>query len=1133
MSAPARAPAPAPNAPTATHSSTAVARPTSSGTLASRILRSAEAVPFTPGAGANGMRIQTASLEVSSPHDPAEREASATARQITRMPIPDGSIGYVRTGSGGVFRQLADPDVGVSEPARKDPPRISRFGTSRWSAQRAADGPEGSPGTSRAVDPRVASQIQGSLAGGSPLPMGTRRFMEPRFRADFRNVRIHTGGQAAVLNRRLNANAFAVGNNVFFGEGKFRPETPDGKELIAHELTHTVQQGGAPRVPSVRRSEDVGIVQRTPPQVQREESGSEGGVLGYFADKANLIPGFRMFTIVLGVNPINMSPVARSAANILRALIEILPMGGLITQALDSSGVFEKASAFVEKQLASLAITGSVIKQAVKDFIAGFSLWDLARPGKLWERAQRIFTEPIDRIISFATGLVGGIVDLVKDAILKPIAKLAEGTNGYALLKAVMGKDPITGEPVPQTAEGIIGPFMNLIGQGEIWENMKKANAIPRAFAWFKMALGELLGFVNEIPGLFLSALKSLQLVDIILIPLAFGKLVKVFGSFLVRFTSWAGSTIWALLEIIFAVFAPGVMPYIAKAKAAFKTILKDPIAFVGNLVRAGKLGFQMFASNIVAHLKNALIKWLTGPLGEAGVYIPKSFDLMEIVKLVLSVLGLTWQNIRSKLVKFIPDPVLTVLEKTAGILVTLVKDGPVAAWEQIKTELDEMKSQLISQVTQMITVEVVKAAVLKLVSMLNPAGAFLQAILAIYSTVTFFIEKINQIAAVVASFIDSISAIAAGQVDPAAKKVEQTMANSLTVIIAFLAKIARLGNIPEKLVGIVKKIRAVIDKGLEKIAGWLQGLLKKLVGAAKAAARRLLNWWTKKVTVSGGDEQHSLTFAGSDKSATLVLRSAPELPSAFLAGAAKKRSVRDGDSAGPIGTAETQEKAIDKTQTDLRKFDENDAKAASGKAATEADALMKVLDGQLGTLGGHIGTTLTVWGVRDGETKPFPVPRGSFTLKQKRKIAAQHKDKSELRPNVDNELVNLQKGLARRHVVSSADMAEHYSTVLVKKKWSEAKLLLEQRGSISESHTPVKTPLNQDAIKEAANQRYARFFGYAKNLFIGDSKENSSIQQHLDDGNPDLAGKLLVDHVRRIKRAWAIDGSFTETPVR
>jgi hypothetical protein len=252
-------------------------------------------------------------------------------------------------------------------------------------------------------------------------------------------------------------------------------------------------------------------------------------------------------------------------------------------------------------------------------------------------------------------------------------------------------------------------------------------------------------------------------------------------------------------------------------------------------------------------------------------------------VKLVLSVLGLTWQNIRAKLVKIIPEPVLTVLEKTAGILVTLVKDGPAAAWEQIKAELSELKDQLISQVTEMITVEVVKAAVKKLVGMLNPVGAFVVAIIAIYDTITFFIEKAKQIAAVVASFIDSIAAIAAGQVESAAKKVEDTMANTLTVILAFLAKFAGLGNIPQKIVAIIKKIRQPIDKALDKIVAWLGNLLKKIGAAVKAGVQSLLQWWNKKAPFSGGGESHTVLFEGDKNNAQLMVRSAPKKPEEFI----------------------------------------------------------------------------------------------------------------------------------------------------------------------------------------------------------------------------------------------------------
>src|SRR6202030_1391337 len=93
---------------------------------------------------------------------------------------------------------------------------------------------------------------------------------------------------------------------------------------------------------------------------------------------------------------------------------------------------------------------------------------------------------PIDRLIDFARGLVDGIITFIKDAILLPLAKLAEGTRGWDLLIAVLGKNPITGDAVERSAENLIGGFLKLIGEEEIWENMKKANAIQRAWAWFQ-----------------------------------------------------------------------------------------------------------------------------------------------------------------------------------------------------------------------------------------------------------------------------------------------------------------------------------------------------------------------------------------------------------------------------------------------------------------------------------------------------------------------------------------------------------------------------------------------------------------------------------------------------------------------
>jgi len=768
-------------------------------------------------------RVQPA-MKVSSPKDPAEREADATAKKIMRMAVPDSSVAYVKAGSGGVFRQIKKDEKEKKLQARLESPYVARFAASGIFAktgkeedkiQRKA---EGQPN----VASNVAADIQKSMTAGQPLPLSVRRFMEPRFRADFSNVRMHTGDNAAKLNRQVNAKAFAVGNHIFFGKDQFRPESQEGRELIAHELTHTIQQGSA-----VQRSEDVGVTQQAAAgEVQRL---GIGDALDYFADKANLIPGFRMFTIVLGVNPINMSRVDRNAANVLRALIEFIPGGGLITQALDNHGVFDRVGTWVEQQIRSLGMTGAAIRDAIDQFLDSLSWTDIFDLGGVWNRAKRIFTAPIDRIVGFVGGLVSGIVRFIKDAILRPLARLAEGTRGYDLLKAVLGQDPITGDPVPRTADTLIGGFMKLIGQEEVWNNLKQANAVARAWAWFQGALGGLMGFVRQIPALFVTTLQSLEIADIVLLPRAFAKVGTAFAGFLGQFMFWAGQQVMSLLQIIFEVVAPGAMPYIRRAAGAFRSIIQNPVGFVGNLVRAGILGFRQFAANFLTHLRTSLINWLTGTMSGAGVYVPQGFTLREIIKFVLSVLGLTWQNIRQKLVRAVGETSVRALETGFDLVVTLVTQGPAAAWEKIQEGISNLREMVMEQVMTFVRDRVVQAAITRLITSLNPAGAFIQAIIATYNTIMFFVERLRQIAQVAMSFIDSISAIAGGVIAAAAGRVEQTMAGLLTLVISFLARIAGLGRVSDAVVNIVNRVRQPIDRALDRVVDWIVTQARRL----------------------------------------------------------------------------------------------------------------------------------------------------------------------------------------------------------------------------------------------------------------------------------------------------------------
>ncbi len=792
-------------------------------------------------------QVQAAPLAISSPGDAAEREAETLAHKVVNMPAPAAGP-----------RLSPSPMVAARDPATS---------------------PGGGAQTQTTAE--TATAIKAELSGGAPLPKGVQDFMTPRFRADFSNVRIHTDAKAENLASRLGAKAFTYGAHVFFNRGQFQPDTSAGKELIAHELAHTIQQSA-----TVQRQIDTTVSQRSQPQVQR---GIISEALDWFADKANYIPGFRLITIVIGINPINMSRVDRSAANILRALVEFLPGGGLIVEALDRYSIFDKAGSWIESQIASLGIGLGSIKSALDAFVGDLGARDLFRLGSVWERAKRIFTEPIDRLISFARSLVSAVLDLIKDAILKPLAALAARTPGWDLLKAVLGRDPITGEAVPRNADTLIGGFMKLIGQEEIWENIKKANAIPRAWAWFQTALAGLMSLVTSIPERFMSTLRSLVIMDLVLPPRALLKVAGAFASFMGDFLSWAGGTVMDLLKIIMEVVAPNVMPYVKKAQGAFNTIIRNPIGFVGNLVNAGKLGFRNFASNFLTHLRASLVGWLTGAMSGAAIYIPQGFSLREILKFALSVLGLTWANIRTKLVAATNETVVRALETGFDIVVTLVREGPAAAWQKILETLGNLRDMVIEQVMTFVKDRIVSAAVTRLLSMLSPAGAFIQAILAIYNTVMFFVERLRQIAAVAASFIDAIATIASGNIAPAAARVESTLAGLLTLVISFLARIAGLGRVADAVTNIINRIRAPINSALDRVVAWIVAQARRLgsavMGGARAAVARVVSWWrARKAFRDRAGVSHSLYFAGEGRAAALTVATIPTPMVAWLA---------------------------------------------------------------------------------------------------------------------------------------------------------------------------------------------------------------------------------------------------------
>ena len=164
--------------------------------------------------------IQT-KLAINKPGDQYEQEADHVSEQVSRMSEPQLQRACACGG--------ACPKCQTEQPV----PEHERLQTKRVESSDLGE----------TVVPPIVPEVLSSP--GQPLDAATRGFMEPRFGHDFSRVRIHTDAKAAESARAIQANAYTSRQNMVFGVGQYAPTTLKGKSLLAHELAHVVQQGGA------------------------------------------------------------------------------------------------------------------------------------------------------------------------------------------------------------------------------------------------------------------------------------------------------------------------------------------------------------------------------------------------------------------------------------------------------------------------------------------------------------------------------------------------------------------------------------------------------------------------------------------------------------------------------------------------------------------------------------------------------------------------------------------------------------------------------------------------------------------------------------------------------------------------
>ena len=548
---------------------------------------------------------------------------------------------------------------------------------------------------------------------------------------------------------------------------------------------------------------------------------------------------------VLHYDPLRDEPVEATTVEILEDFLRLIGKETELEQ-MQERGTLQETADWLDTQIGTfLSLLGEL-----RDLFT--AAWDAIQPQNLPElptNLQNLAASTfgfLQRVWDFAITVTAKVLELIKKVLLDWLSSFATDIPGYHLLTLILGKDPFTQEVVPRTVTNIIRGFMSLIPGGERqFQQMQETGVIPRAAQRIETMMEELGISWEFVQGLFIDLWNSFTIEDLLSPIDTFIRILDQFREPLDRLFTFVIEVIKVILELILELmnFPSDILGNIINnAIQALDDIQRDPVGFIINMLEAVKLGFSNFFDNILDHLIGGLADWFFKQLEKAGIDPPTEISLESILDLVLQILGISMDQIWSKLADRIGqenvDRIRGAIDQLVGIW-TFVRDvqerGIAAIWEYIQSQISNLWNMVLEQAQQWIMTRVIEKVVTKLLSLLDPTGimAVVNSFIAFFNAVQSAIEYIREMLEIVNDWVSTIASVARGDVQPGAQKMEEGLANSIPVAIGFLANQVGLGNLGEKIAEILASIRQVVDQALD----WL---MDRAVSAGQALLRSL-----------------------------------------------------------------------------------------------------------------------------------------------------------------------------------------------------------------------------------------------------------------------------------------------------
>lgn len=317
------------------------------------------------------------------------------------------------------------------------------------------------------ASPSLESRLSSRKGNGIPLPSQTLSFMESRFGADFSQVRLHTDSEAVQMSQSINAQAFTHSHDIYFGSGKYDPSSTAGQQLLAHELTHVIQQtGGVQRQPEISvpvgdRIQRDNTAPAAPPATQDADKALTD-LLAIFAGSLKAVGKFKhKFETKRKLGSYATLKGVGIAAEI---SLEAAPKGAALSTGRSAGGSLSTKGKEIDKKG---KLAGEEVKVKLKTVMK--ELFDISFPDIELKWAEEElkgeeFKGNIDLSFKTEKGWTGGVkVDLYKFNLKDP-AKSTIGTltpyGGW------QGEVPVIKISIPPT-EDVVFPIIEVKGKGK------------------------------------------------------------------------------------------------------------------------------------------------------------------------------------------------------------------------------------------------------------------------------------------------------------------------------------------------------------------------------------------------------------------------------------------------------------------------------------------------------------------------------------------------------------------------------------------------------------------------------------------------------------------------------------------